>query len=350
MKVLITGFTGVQAHASEGQLQLISNIMSIEGALTDLGHGVEWRPVTPGEDLSPYDRCIVAINGVASWVAPFALGGLYVMGARRDTILTMDDWQAPKAFSSGSPDKEKAVVWNPKLNRLHHFDAIENDEVRTCIDNAVEELCYIHYRKLLIPAFANGDLELLGLGAPNAIKYDPSSYMIDRYDYAPDIEKARAWVSAALAPKDSWFFKHSFSWPVEYYGVRRLGQPRVTEAELASIYSQRWGVLSAPHPHAGSGWFRVRFLMAALAGSVVYCDRREADSIHPTYPVGSLHSIETMENEQLRELATHQRSIFLEQCWDKLQLQEFVQTHIVSSGSPEHGVRLFEQPSENADG
>lgn len=342
MKILMTGFTGVQANASSGQLGLISNLMSIQGALTDMGHEVEWRPVTPGEDLDEYERCIVAINGCASWVSPFALGGLYVMGKRRDTVLTMDDWQAPKAFSSGSPEKELAVVWNEKLNRLNHFDAIENPETRRCIDEAVTELCYIHYRKMLIPSFANGNLELLSLGAPNAIAYDPSSYMIERYEYAPLLEKSRAWVSAALAAKDSWFFKHSFSWPVEYYGIRKMGQPRITEAQLAGVYSERWGVLSAPHPHAGSGWFRVRFLMAALAGCVVYCDKREANSIAPDAFWCDLHAIETMNDTELQVLAEMQKQSFMNSLHSKNQLQQMMQTHVVDSGSPEHGTKLFE--------
>lgn len=329
MKILITGFTGIQAHASSGQLDIISNIASIVGALEDSDHEVEWRAVTPGEDISSFDRCIVAVNGVASWTSPFALGGLYVIGERPDAILTYDDWQGPNAFSSGNPEKELAVVWNPKLNRLNHEEAYADEDIKATIDSAVNELCFIHQRKVLIPSFAHGNLVSLNLGAPNAVKYDPSSYMIDRYDYNKDADKARIWVSAALAFKESWFKHHRFGWEVEYYGVRKLGQRRVREAELANIYSERWGVISPPHPHAGSGWFRVRFLMAALAGAIVYCDPRESFSItgeeDNTYDYSIIY-IEESTDEELKSLADNQRQVFFSKIWSKQQLQQFLNT------------------------
>lgn len=320
MKILLTGFTGVQAHASVGQLELISNLASLVYAMEDLGHEVEWRPAIPGEDLDMFDKVIVSVNGVASWVAPFALGGLYCIGKRQDAIITYDDWQGVKAFGSGNPEKEQAVVWNPKLGRLNHEEAFNDPTTKLYIDEAVEELCYIHRRKTLLPLFRYGDIEKLKLGAPNALRYDPSPYM-DIYEYA-DMDKQRTWVYAGLSDKASWFKRQSFAWEVEKYGVRKLGQPRVKEAMLANIYSERWGVLSPPHDHEGSGWFRVRFLMAASARAIIHCSAAEAASVGYTWR--SVHDVEKMSEANLWEVAEEQRLTFQAHRWSKEDLQKFM--------------------------
>lgn len=321
MKILITGFTGVQTNASAGQLRLISNINSIRMALEDLGHEVEWRPVTPGEDLGSYDRIVVSINGTGSWVSPFALGGLWCIGKRKDTIFTLDDWQAHKAFTGGV-EKEQAVVWNPKLGRIGHDEAFNDPHIKGVIDEAVEELCYIHHRKELVPLLPNGDLEALKLGAPEAVAYDPSSYMFI-YEYAPNVEKTRAWVCAGLSDKARWIGKQRIGWEIEYYGVRKLGQPRVPEAHLAGIYSERWGVLSPPHHHAGSGWFRVRFLMAAEAGSVLLCDMEEGKPLGPSY-INSPAIVEQYSDAELKALAACQKEELYSGFWSKEKLQRFL--------------------------
>lgn len=339
MKVLVTGFTGVQAHASTGQLDIISNLMSIVGALEDLGHEVEWRPVFPGEYIDDYGAVIVSVNGIASWVSPYALGGLWAIGSRPDSILTMDDWQAPNAFRAGEPEKELGVVWNEKLNRIGHAEAYSDPGIKSRIDEAVEMLCYIHYRKMLIPAFSGGDLALLNLGAPNALKYDPSPYMVDRYSYAPDMEKSRIWVMAGLAEKDRWLKYQTFKWPLESYGVRKLGQPRVRESQLAEIYSQRWGIISAPHPHKGSGWFRVRFLMAALARSIVYCDPAEGKVLGPSYTY-TASEIEAGGESELKQLADDQAFEFFRQAWSKERLMDEI-ARLLALPVPKHGERIF---------
>lgn len=326
MKILITGFTGLQAGASQGQLQIISNITSIARALEDLGHEVTWRPVEPGENLDEFQKCIVAINGVASWVSPYALGGLYVIGARKDAIFTVDDWQANKSFCCGV-EKESAVVWNPKLNRAGHEVAFNTPWIKDKIDEAIFELCYIHQRKMLVPTLPNPNLDILGLGAKNAVAYDPSPYM-DIYDYDVKYEeKRKVWVSAALADKPTWFKRQRFSWPVESYGIRKLGQARVREAELANIYSGAWGVISPAHPHAGSGWFRVRFYMAAKAGAIVYCSPEEGKPLGAAY-VNTAADIEERDHQDLVNLATYQSKTLLEQLWDRSKLQNFLKEYL----------------------
>lgn len=326
MKILITGFTGLQANAGSGQLGIISNISSIARALEDLGHEVTWRPVEPGESLDEFEKCIVSINGVASWVSPYALGGLYVIGKRKDAIFTVDDWQANKAWCGG-PEKEGNVVWNPKLNRAGHEGAFNDPAIKSVIDEAVFELCYKHHRKMLIPTLPNPDLELLGFGAHNAVAYDPSSYM-NIYEYNICFEEKQSrWVCASLADKPSWFKRQRFTWPIDHYGIRKLGQPRVPEAQLAQIYSDAWGIISPAHPHAGSGWFRVRFYMAAKAGSIIFCSPEEGRPLGDAY-VNTASAIEAMSSSELLDLAKYQQCTLQDRLWDREQLQKFIKTYL----------------------
>ena len=55
MKVLITGFTALQINTEKRTIQKIDVPASIVKALREAGHEVDWRKVTPGEDLSSYD-------------------------------------------------------------------------------------------------------------------------------------------------------------------------------------------------------------------------------------------------------------------------------------------------------
>ena len=78
MKILMTGFTALQINTERRTIQKIDVPALIVKALTDMGHEVDWRKVTPGEDLSSYDVAWVnlaplnSLNGRQG-----AMGALY---------------------------------------------------------------------------------------------------------------------------------------------------------------------------------------------------------------------------------------------------------------------------------
>lgn len=120
-------------------------------------------------------------------------------------------------------------------------------------------------------------------------------------------------------------------WPVLAYGsldrTRGKGgigspgeaaQPRLTEPDLAKVYLNNWGVLSPAHPHAGSSWWRVRYLMAADAGCVLSADLKEAACLGSPYVVASDRAVvERLDENDLRNLAAAQRDRLNELVWPK---------------------------------
>lgn len=326
MRILLTGFTGVQANAGNSQLQLISNLSSISQGLIDLGHTVDWRPVVPGERLDDYDKIIVSINGTGSWVSPFALGALWAASHGDRVVFTVDDWQCDKAFKS-SLDKELAVLWNPKLGRKHHEETIVRPDVVEAINYVVSQLVGENDFKCLVPALTSGDVSRLCLNFDTII-YDPSPYQrIYTYESPEGRPKTRQWVCAGLQDESRWVNKQGFSWPVEYFGVRKLGQMRLKEHQLANVFADSWGVVMPPHRHAGSGWWRVRILMAAEAGCILFAGVGDRSILGTSYSI-SREQIENRTETQLTELAALQKEELELKLWSKERLQELLSIHI----------------------
>jgi len=61
-RALLTGSTPIQVGSQKTALKIFTNAISWKGVLEDLGYDVEWRPVTPGEDLSGYAAVIAILN------------------------------------------------------------------------------------------------------------------------------------------------------------------------------------------------------------------------------------------------------------------------------------------------
>jgi hypothetical protein len=126
----------------------------------------------------------------------------------------------------------------------------------------------------------------------------------------PPEEKKREWMLGALMPHDAWVDKKEWAWPIQYLGAKKMirsrGGERVkTESDVIERYNQVWGILSPPYPHAGSGWWRSRFMYAAKVGSVLVCDKGEGDSLGDAYKYRPAQ-IEKMTTDDLAQVAADQ--------------------------------------------
>ena len=75
------------------------------------------------------------------------------------------------------------------------------------------------------------------------------------------------------------------------------------------MYANSWGVLAAKYPHAGSGWWRNRFIHAVRTRSILLADPLEVSELGEPY-LKNPSDIESMTTGQLRELADAQRDVF----------------------------------------
>ena len=380
MKVLMSGFTALQINTEKRTIQKIDVPASIAKALRDSGHDVDWRKITPGEDLSSYDVLWInlaplnSLNGRQG-----AMGALYALSSGIPCVGFFDDWQFNTVFNGA-----RALIRKPEMLYKHLLVGTEHRGEegatyfsRADIEAAVERIrevnpaaakkCYIEryymmdtdenikpWEKRLVqaatdlvdkrweagmvpvcPMYGFGDRSIVRKRMPDELgpieALDPTSTIIPTLQPViakPAADKKRAWVLGALMPHDNWLERKSLEWPVEIVGSRKLikklgGQRFDTEQDVLEFYNNHWGILSPPYPHAGSGWWRSRFLYAAHVGSILVTDKGEGDPLGDAYKL-TIADVEKMSDAELAAAAIAQQealkpyipeySAFVEHC------------------------------------
>lgn len=364
MKVLMSGFTALQINSGNKTIQKINVPAAIVKALRDSGHEVDWRKITPGEDLSSYDVLWInlaplnSLNGRQG-----AMGALYALSSGIPCVGFFDDWQFNTVFNGA-----RALVRKPTMLYKHLLVGTEHrgDEGATYfsrkdIEEALERVrevnpeaakkCYIEryymmdtdenvqpYEKRLVqaatdllaarweagmvpvcPMYSFGDRSIVRKRMPKEVgpieALDPTAPILPSLSPVtalPPQAKKKAWVLGALMPHDTWLEKKNPNWPVEIVGSRKLikklgGQRFDTEQDVLEFYNNHWGILSPPYPHAGSGWWRSRFLYAAHVGSILVTDKGEGDPLGDAYKL-TIDQVEKMTDAELHEAAMAQRA------------------------------------------
>jgi hypothetical protein len=380
MKVLMSGFTALQINTEKRTIQKIDVPASIAKALRESGHEVDWRKITPGEDLSSYDVLWInlaplnSLNGRQG-----AMGALYALSSGIPCVGFFDDWQFNTVFNGA-----RALIRKPAMLYKHLLVGTEHRGEegatyfsRADIEAALERIrevnpaaakkCYIEryymmdndenikpWEKRLVqastdlvdkrweagmvpvcPMYGFGDRSIvrkrmpIELGPIEAL--DPTATIMPTLQPViakPASDKKRAWVLGALMPHDNWLERKSLEWPVEIVGSRKLikklgGQRFDTEQDVLEFYNHHWGILSPPYPHAGSGWWRSRFLYAAHVGSILVTDKGEGDPLGDAYKL-KIADVEKMSDSELAAAAIAQQealkpyipeySAFVEHC------------------------------------
>lgn len=362
MRILMTGFTALQINTERRVIQKIDVPALVVKAMQDLGHEVDWHKVTPGDDLSGYDLAWInlaplnSLNGRQG-----AMGSLYTLSSGLPAVGFFDDWQFNTVFNGA-----RALIRKPEMLYKHLLVGTEHRGEegatyfsRADIEAAVARIaekdpeaarkCSIEryymmdtdenvqpYEKRLVqaardmidrrwaagmvpvcPMYAFGDRTSVRKRMPKDVgpieALDPSSVTFETLaavnPMAPE-EKERAWVLGALMPHDTWLEKKNPEWPVEIVGSRKLirkmgGQRFGTEQEVLEFYNKHWGILSPPYMHAGSGWWRSRFMYAARVGSVLVTDKGEGDPLGDPYKL-TISDVEKMNTEELAAAAKAQ--------------------------------------------
>jgi hypothetical protein len=380
MKVLMSGFTALQINTEKRTIQKIDVPASIARALRESGHDVDWRKITPGEDLSSYDVLWInlaplnSLNGRQG-----AMGALYALSSGIPCVGFFDDWQFNTVFNGA-----RALIRKPAMLYKHLLVGTEHRGEegatyfsRADIEAALERIrevnpaaakkCYIEryymmdndenikpWEKRLVqaatdlvdkrweagmvpvcPMYGFGDRSIVRKRMPDELgpieALDPTATIIPTLQPViakPAADKKRAWVLGALMPHDNWLERKSLEWPVEIVGSRKLikklgGQRFDTEQDVLEFYNNHWGILSPPYPHAGSGWWRSRFLYAAHVGSILVTDKGEGDPLGDAYKL-TIADVEKMSDAELAAAAIAQQealkpyipeySAFVEHC------------------------------------
>jgi hypothetical protein len=328
-----------------------------------------------------------------------AMGALYTLSSGLPAVGFFDDWQFNTVFNGA-----KALMRKPQMLYKHLLVGTEHRGEegatyfsRADIEAALERVrekdpeaakkCYIEryymmdtdesvqpYEKQLVqtaidmldarwaagmvpvcPMYAWGDRTGVRKRMPKDVgrieALDPTSVVFDTLAAitpTPPEKKDKAWVLGALMPHDTWLEKKKPGWPVEIVGSRKLirklgGQRLDTELDVLNFYNDRWGILSPPYPHAGSGWWRSRFLYAARIGSILVTDKGEGDPLGDAYKL-TIADVEKMNTEELAAAAQAQADALRPYIGTYDMFKDHVQNILTRTMQEDKGLKL------NADG
>ena len=275
MNILITGVT--ETHINHRDRASSTKFISIPAMMRDayieLGHSVDHRAVTPGEDLSRYGKVFVYLYPL-DHNALKTDGVLWALESRYDATICLDDWSFQKILPT----------W---ANKIDVGDLVQH--------------------KWIVPLFPWGDTKKMGLDVESLTAWDPSPLYVcpPSHHYAWHKRK-QEWYNASLSTEAHlWAEAQRLAWPVHAVGGKALGQPRMLESDIVWEYGAYQGILCPTYAHAGCGWWRVRYLHAANTGAVLGGDPSELSIIHVSYS-HTLHELEQMGSNDLERIAATQ--------------------------------------------
>ena len=356
MKILFTGFTSRTVGSDRNQYDYMSNVFVLERALTLAGHTVDVRPVSLLEDPCPeedYDCAVVGIAACQGLSSRFKLGALWtlhrfgkragifpsdgknlyifpnsvrtcLMGDHRDGDVQLD----PIDYLLGYLQREKnnvldvelgrqmKEVWREVLTRLPHVDGAPKCDW-----------------KMLIPTHSWGNPTVYErhFGTP-VTNWDPTNVAIPmqfaadelgpdgRLCWADKKDREKRWVISSLQDQSQWVKRVKPKWPVVVVGNKRAARKGeaiayVPERDMiASYYHDNWGHLAFGYPLADGGWWRMRYVHAALSGIVTYPDETDQIKMPDSYRFAK-SQIEAMSDDRLAELAAKQHRNLMDTSW-----------------------------------
>ena len=332
MKILITGMNKQQCTENfykGSQLKIIPSHVSLIACLRDMGHTVEQRVVTIGEDLSSYDKIICYIHNPSGF-AGFVYNALWLI-RNYDCILAFDDWQTDNIYKGLMALEDPEKMFRPYVMDSHKH--VPTDVREKYGDDLFEALNMIQKKnhKMLVSAFAGGKLShLIDYPEELLFSFNPNPYHINLQSSFNSLfdDKAKVFNYAGLIQDKTkkWIKEQNIGdWELKKYGSRKDGQDRVIESEMVDIYGSQWGVLMPGYFHAGSGWWRARPLQVADAGSILIGDFKEMVIYYDDDELASLkaHDLTMMNDKQLEDVAEAQKkAIYTTHPLDKAVQQE----------------------------
>lgn len=325
LRILMTGFTTRMFNSANLKDKYMTSEPKLAQLLRELGHDVDHRKVTPGEDLSRYDVAVLGIHKIQSLGSTGADGTAWAFASIKRRILFCADW----AIEETGFDLQNALDnWERVLGyrlKNHGTTADSGVHIKTMLQSIMTERL-----PLLATFFPWGDHDLIvnrvnsrtqkkNFPATKIFAWDPSPLYNEELrvrhgilaDYQPPKDRKRQWVYAALQDEgDKWAERsYYFKWPVIWHRNKKTNNTRIPESDLLNEYAASWGILAPPYKADGSGWQRVRFNHAAALRMVMMCDGRDSRFMGEPYRLFA-PDVEKMSDDQLRDLAEQQRTWF----------------------------------------
>ena len=352
MRILFTGFTARTTGSERLQYDYMSNVFVLQEALRQLGHEVDVRTVSLVTDPmihEEYDVAVVGIAACAGMASRFKLGAMWtlhkfgkraglfpsdgknvgIFGNSVNTALNgkhQDGRSSYQYFLHGAFEKGENCV----------LDAMqaEHPDVEAAFTNVLSRLPWNSKNPkcdwlMLVPTHSWGSkLAYERAFGTKITTWDPTHIAIPMQFHkdtlAPDgrlidvhtalanaNERKRQWVVTSLQDQSAWIKKQNCAWPVITVGNKRAarkgeGDGYIPERQMIDeYYLPNWGHLAFGYPLADGGWWRMRYVHAAMAGIVTCCDPADARKMPNSYQYGRA-ILERMSDERLVDVAATQ--------------------------------------------
>jgi hypothetical protein len=328
MKILFTGCTAKQVDDEaykRARVKRIDDSSIICNSLRKQGYAVDRKTVKWGDDLSEYGLAIVGVGQFGSNnYSGEIFNTLYALKTVKNVIIFHEDWKIDGTIKSWTKmleqevfDKSIAKKWS---NGSYFYGGVDNpafnpEEAREIIRKVAEG----EFENALIPAFDWGDKEKVRdiIKVKNIYNIDLTPYVLDNWNIKLNVEpqvKEKKHMLASLVDHRPWVRKNKLKWPVDYFGAKSIKEASqlATETDVFEACGKYWGILCPEYPHAGSGWFRIRWIYAAIQKSVLLSSPKDLEALGL-----SQKNIEMLSDNQLEEYAKLQSDIVLSYMWTK---------------------------------
>ena len=326
MRILFTGCTAKQTDDNaykRARVKRIDDSSIICNSLRKQGYEVDRRKVKWGDNLSDYGLAIVGLGQFGSNnYSGEIFNALYAIQEVENVLIFHEDWKIKGTIDSFTKMLDKDILIKTIVKKWsdgrHFYGGVDNinfdiDKAHKVISNITNGLY-----DALIPAFDWGDKAIVRniIKSKNIYNLDLTPYVLSNWLIPLNVEKQekkRKHMLASLVDHRSWVKRNKLKWDVDYFGAKSIKEaPQLkTEKHVFEECGKYWSILCPEYPHSGSGWFRVRWIYAAIHKSILYscendCDALGLDNIN----------IENLNENELKQYAEKQSKAILKHMWN----------------------------------
>jgi hypothetical protein len=313
LKVLITGGRTSISNRSPTNRNFECSVWAVARACRMSGIDYDVRVVTPGEDLEDYAAVFVEPPNPTWVTARHAAGALWTLRQREDAIVLYTHHDMRSLFNG-----LRKLVEDPTLLERRH-NVFEKRHRADVLIAAAMLVGGAGPWRHLVHCHPWGDRQLLLDEMPISRDaftwYDPSFLLPGAWAGLTVGERERRWVHAAWEDHRRWVTDLKLDWPVDEYGRRSNGAiAKLSLLLLMRHYAFNWGSLVHPYSHAGSGYFRSRYVYALRAGSVLGVNTEDAAAMNSViFPAPT--DIERLDSPALLALSMDQQDWYETNSW-----------------------------------
>jgi len=326
MKILFTGATAKQtsdtAH-ERARVKRIDDSSIICDSLRKQGFTVDRKTVKWGDDLSEYDLAIVGASVFGSLNSSGQVfNSFYPLTCVPNCLVFFEDWKIDSVMNGYEAHRDletlKKSAFKKRSETEFFYGGVDNPKFDVeKLHEVMIKLANGEY-DAIIPAFDWGNKQLVRdiIKSKNIYNLDLTPYVLDGWNIRTDVEqkpKQKKHVLASLVDHSSWVKRNKLKWDVDYFGAKSMKAPQLeSETEVFHKCGDYWSILCPEYPHAGSGWFRIRWIYAAIWKSVILSSQKDMEALGlPKVDV------EKLDEKELEEYAITQSESILKHMWSK---------------------------------